>query len=126
MKKIAHYTNLTFLLLYGLLIALNGCSNPTGFDLNKPYAQYDRYIVSGYVYENGLAVCNKSVWMYIKDYKYSPWQTMFECKTNYQGYYRFTVDYEDWNYYYYNLTCGLKQVNSRIIFGKMERIDFEL
>jgi len=113
-------------LLYGLLIALNYCGNPTGYDINEPYPEYDQYVVSGYVYQNGNVVVNKSVWLYIKDYQYTAWQTTFECKTNAIGLYRFTVSFKDWDYYYYNLTCYPNQCNGQIVFGKVERKDFEL
>lgn len=111
-------------MLYGLIFACLGCSNPVGYD--KPVSDINQYVVYGYVTQSGLALVNKSVYIYIKDYSYAMWQCTFECKTNYRGYYRITVTFDDWNNFYYNLTCGLKQKNSKIVFGTIERIDFEL
>ena len=117
------YSGLLSLLLYGLLIQ---CGNPTGYNIDEPYPEYDQYVVCGYVYQNDSPVINTRVWLYIKDYQYTAWQTTFECKTNVQGYYAFYVSFKDWNNYYYNLTCYPKQVNGKIMFGKVEKVDFIL
>ena len=129
MKKQYQHSHLSSSLLYGLLIALFfffSCTNPIDSNLNEPIPDKDVYIVYGYVCRNDLVVVNVNVLMYIKDYQYSPRQTSFFCKTDAQGLFKFTVDYPDWNRYYYNLTCELKQYNSKIEFGRVERIDFEL
>lgn len=116
------------ILLCVILIGMLACNSPTEYDVNEPIAKYDRYIVGGYVNQNNHPLVNKSVWMYIKDYQYTAQETTFECKTNFQGYYRFTVtnDNDEWNNCYYNITCGLQRFSGKIIFGKTDRIDFNL
>ena len=131
MKNQYPHSHFSSSLLCGLLIALFlifSCVNPlnSNFDPNLPIADADIYIVYGYVYRNDFPVVTKSVWMYIKDYQYQPSQTTFECKTDAQGFYAFRISYVEWNRYYYNLTCNLKQINGKITFGQVDRIDFEL
>ena len=117
MKKLLIFLSIVFLWI--------GCSSPVSYEYEgKDFL--DRYIVCGYVLKNSLPVYGKTVIMYIRDYKYQTWQTTFECTTSIEGKYRFTVTYEPWNLYYYDLSVDYNKVTDKIEFGQIDRIDFNL
>jgi len=111
------------LIIYlGLLIVFFGCSDPLSYEYEGAFI--DKYIVHGYVLNDSLPVYGKIVYIYIKDYKYQTWETTFTCQTTYEGRYRFSVDYDPWNFYYYDLSVDYKKVSGRIELGQIDRVDF--
>lgn len=114
-------------LLGGITILLfYGCGSPVDYEAGSVQAQYDSYIVHGYVTRNGNPVVNQEVRIYIRDYRYSSYETTYTNDTNYRGYYRFTVYFKEYNYRYYTLYCQNQQAEGRVFFGRTDRIDFEL
>lgn len=114
-------------LLYGLLFAsFCKCSSPVGYESDSVLSQYDRYVVHGYVKSNDKPVVNVNVKFYVKCYNYSVYETTYINKTNYNGYYRFNVYFEEYNYKYFTIYCNGKRAEGQIYFGKVEQIDINL
>ncbi len=115
-----------------LMIVLTGflisCTSPTELELDpdRSLPQNNTYIVEEYVTQDGKPQVSQTVYLYIKDYQYTRHQTTFTCVTNFQGFYRFTVTYNDWNYILASLSTSGIYKNIKIRFGKVARVDFEL
>jgi|GEM_PF-6832653 len=103
-----------------ICITLSMCESPLQYS-DIIYERSDRYIVAGTVYKNGRKEANASVWFHVIDPTYKG-TTYFECKTNYQGVYRFNV--YDWNRYRYRLLYNNTFKEGVIAFGKVEIVDF--
>jgi len=113
-----------YIILLSIFLVIS-CESPSSYNL-ETFEDKDVYVVEGYVTRNDLSIQGQSVWLYIKDYNYQMYQTTFECKTEFTGKYKFIVDYVNWNYYYYTLSCNLQQYNGRIIFGTVNTYHFYL